>query len=91
MKVTCSTGKSETLPSHMIHCQTLREALTYCCNLRMVPKKVTLRALAEYCSNPVDKAQLLWWSSGNGSHDYAVLLSQGTIIPDIFRKCPSCR
>lgn len=79
------------LPSHLMHCRTLREALTYSCTLRMLPKKVTLRALAEHASDLSDKAQLLWWSSNQGAPDYTNLMTQQLYFIDILRRCPSCR
>lgn len=57
----------------------------------MVPKKVTLRALAEHTSDLVERAQLLWWSSTQGAADYTQLMQSHVYLAEILRRCPSCR
>lgn len=51
--------KADQLPSHIKTPTTIRNALTYYCNLTDLPKRGLLRLLGEYAQNPTEKEELL--------------------------------
>lgn len=91
-----ATGGTKTkpacVPAHLGGRMTLRRALTSCCDIRSVPKKAVLRALAEACQDPVDRDSLLWLSSRQGADDYtAKCRNTGMSLLHVLRRFPSCR
>eukprot|EP00730_Choanoeca_flexa_P000613 TRINITY_DN10268_c0_g2_i3.p1 TRINITY_DN10268_c0_g2~~TRINITY_DN10268_c0_g2_i3.p1 ORF type:complete len:693 (+),score=171.43 TRINITY_DN10268_c0_g2_i3:32-2080(+) len=80
------------VPPHLHPARTLREALTYCLELRSVPKKATLRVMAEYCSSAEDRATLLWLASQQGGNDYTSQLRGSYVcVADLLEKHSSCK
>lgn len=83
--------QSAVVPDHLRFARSLREALTISCNIRFMPKKATVRAMAEHATEVPDRAGLLWMSSLDGTKEYNALRSQGYTLLDVLRKFPSCR
>jgi hypothetical protein len=83
--------QSALVPDHLKSARTLREALAISCNIRFMPKKTTVRAMAEHATEVSDRAGLLWISSLDGTKEYNALRNQGYTLLDVLRKFPSCR
>lgn len=93
--MTVSLGKGARkgahVPDHLRYARTLREALTLGCNIRFMPKKATLRAMAEHATQAADRASLLWLSSLDGTKDYNAMRATGATLLDVLCKHPSCQ
>ncbi|XP_078394858.1 methionine synthase reductase isoform X1 [Cetorhinus maximus] len=83
--------KGAHLPEHVPKQSTLQFILTWCLEIRSVPKKACLRALAEYTSDSCEKRRLQELSSRQGAADYNRCLRDHNIcLLDILRALPSC-
>ncbi|XP_042900376.1 methionine synthase reductase isoform X2 [Parasteatoda tepidariorum] len=88
-KLTTSIKKN--LPSHIPSNKSLRFIFSNCVEIRSIPKKILLRILAEYTSNPDEKNCLLFLSSTNGSKYYTDCIRKPNIsILDILLNFPTC-
>ncbi|KAJ1798056.1 hypothetical protein LPJ59_002746 [Coemansia sp. RSA 2399] len=54
------------------------------------PRKQLLRALADYCSEPVDRDRMLYLSSRQGGATFDELRRQSPALVDILHAFPSC-
>ena len=76
---------------HIFPNTSIRTLLTFCCSLRWIFKKAFLRSLAEYCSDPFEKNQLLLLSSSTGRVYFdALILRQQPSILELLEIFPSC-
>ncbi|XP_046400528.1 methionine synthase reductase isoform X2 [Ischnura elegans] len=88
--------KRKKIPPHLPRISTLRELFENCVEIRGPPKKVFLRALAEYASDPPEKGKLLKLCSREGSAEYAKVFnassgdSPGFGLLQFFKSFPSC-
>ncbi|XP_048466571.1 methionine synthase reductase isoform X2 [Rhincodon typus] len=84
--------KGAHLPEYIPKRSTLQFILTWCLEIRSVPKKACLRALAEYTSDSSEKRRLQELSSKQGTADYTRYMRDHNIcLLDILRALPSCR
>ncbi|XP_048379347.1 methionine synthase reductase isoform X3 [Stegostoma tigrinum] len=84
--------KGAHLPEYMPKRSTLQFILTWCLEIRSVPKKACLRALAEYTSDSSEKRRLQELSSKQGAADYTRYMRDHNLcLLDILRALPSCR
>ncbi|OQR81495.1 NADPH-cytochrome P450 reductase, partial [Thraustotheca clavata] len=71
---------------------TLRDIFLYHLDLVALPKKATLRALASYCTNAIEKTRLNWLSSKDGGNDFRAFIdAQYLSIVEILALFPSCQ
>ncbi|XP_067860809.1 methionine synthase reductase isoform X2 [Heptranchias perlo] len=83
--------KGAHLPEYIPKRSTLQFILTWCLEIRAVPKKAFLRALAEYTSDPCEKRRLQELSSRQGAADYNRYIRDCSIcLLDILDALPSC-
>ncbi|KAJ2401444.1 hypothetical protein GGI23_001394 [Coemansia sp. RSA 2559] len=59
-------------------------------DITSLPRKQLLRALADYCSEPVDRDRMLYLSSRQGGAAFDELRRQGPALVDILHAFPSC-
>uniref|UniRef100_A0A673T2G6 Methionine synthase reductase n=2 Tax=Suricata suricatta TaxID=37032 RepID=A0A673T2G6_SURSU len=83
--------KGAALPQHVPEGRSLRFLLTWCLEIRAVPKKALLRALAEHAAGP-DQRRLLELCSRQGAADYGRFVrdARATLL-DVLQAFPSCR
>ncbi|XP_016042531.2 methionine synthase reductase isoform X2 [Erinaceus europaeus] len=83
--------KGAALPPHIPEGRSLRFLLTWCLEIRAIPKKVLLRALAEHASLGPERRRLQELSSRQGSADYnRFLRDAGAGLLDVLLAFPSC-
>ncbi|XP_067866229.1 methionine synthase reductase isoform X2 [Heterodontus francisci] len=83
--------KGAHLPDHIPKKSTLQFILTWCLEIRAVPKKACLRALAEYTTDHCEKRRLQELSSRQGAADYNRCVRDCNIcLLDILGALPSC-
>ncbi|XP_069769706.1 methionine synthase reductase isoform X2 [Narcine bancroftii] len=83
--------KGAHLPGYIPKGSTLQFILTWCLEIRAVPKKACLRALVEYTSESSEKRRLQELSSKQGAADYNRYIRDFNIcLLDILRSLPSC-
>ncbi|XP_051871377.1 methionine synthase reductase isoform X2 [Pristis pectinata] len=86
-----SKRKGARLPDYIPKRSTLQFILTWCLEIRAVPKKACLRALVEYISDPSEKRRLQELSSRQGAADYNRYIRDFNVcLLDILRSLPSC-
>jgi methionine synthase reductase len=92
LKIMANTqAKHPSIPIHLPKSWTPRGWLQNCCDIRCVPKKMFLRQLAEYTSDPEQKTCILQLCSRQGSVEYGSLIrEQFTSFLDILDAFPSC-
>uniref|UniRef100_UPI00398F05C3 methionine synthase reductase n=1 Tax=Pristiophorus japonicus TaxID=55135 RepID=UPI00398F05C3 len=79
------------LPEYIPKRSTLQFILTWCLEIRAVPKKACLRALVEYTSDPCEKRRLQELSSRQGAADYSRYIRDCNIcLLNILSVLPSC-
>ncbi|GBG66666.1 hypothetical protein CBR_g66801 [Chara braunii] len=70
---------------------TVRDAFARYCDITAIPKKGLLRLLAECCSKPEEKRQLLLWSSRGGKEIFAKQVQEPRLsLLDLLQMHPSC-
>ncbi|KAJ1647288.1 hypothetical protein LPJ64_001334 [Coemansia asiatica] len=83
------------LPVHLQRFQkgryTVRDILTWSADLASAPKKHTLRALAECCTDTRDRERLLFLASRQGSAVFDELRRQAPNIVDLLHAFASCK
>ncbi|XP_036081654.1 methionine synthase reductase isoform X3 [Rousettus aegyptiacus] len=80
------------LPQHIPQKCSLQFILTWCLEIRAVPKKVLLRALADCAGDPAERRRLQELSSSQGAADYSRFVrGAGASLPDLLLAFPSCR
>lgn len=94
----CLTVKSETkkkgavIPDYVPEKCSLQYLLTWCLEIRALPKKAFLRALVEYTSDAAEKRRLLELCSKQGNSDYNNFIRDHAIsVLDLLNAFPSCQ
>uniref|UniRef100_A0A8C5PAB0 Methionine synthase reductase n=1 Tax=Leptobrachium leishanense TaxID=445787 RepID=A0A8C5PAB0_9ANUR len=81
-----------TIPKYIPEKCSLEFMLTWCLEIRSVPKKAFLRSLVEHTPDPAEKRRLQELCSKQGSADYNQFVRDGAIsILDILSAFPSCK
>ncbi|NXY83570.1 MTRR reductase, partial [Alcedo cyanopectus] len=79
-------------PQHIPERSTLKFILTWCLEIRAVPKKAFLRALVECTSDAGEKRRLQELCSRQGASDYTQFIRDSNVcLLDLLRAFPSCR
>ncbi|XP_064189216.1 methionine synthase reductase isoform X1 [Anguilla rostrata] len=83
--------KAAQIPSYIPENCTLQHLMTWCLEIRSVPKKALLRALADCVSDTAEKRRLQELCSKQGSADYnRFVRDPGVCLLDLLRAFPSC-
>ncbi|XP_054434315.1 methionine synthase reductase [Pteronotus mesoamericanus] len=84
--------KGATLPQHIPERRSLQFILTWCLEIRAVPKKAFLRALVDYTSDGAEKRRLQELCSRQGATDYnRFVRDASTSVLDLLLAFPSCQ
>ncbi|XP_021064330.1 methionine synthase reductase isoform X1 [Mus pahari] len=84
--------KGAALPPHMPEGSSLQFILTWCLEIRAVPKKAFLRALAEHTSSATEKRRLQELCSKQGAADYNRFVRDANVcLLDLLLAFPSCQ
>lgn len=84
--------KGASRPPHIPERSTLKFILTWCLEIRAIPKKAFLRALVEYTSNAGEKRRLQELCSRQGNSDYTRFIRESNVcLLDLLRAFPSCK
>ncbi|XP_010140942.1 PREDICTED: methionine synthase reductase isoform X1 [Buceros rhinoceros silvestris] len=84
--------KGATHPQHIPERSTLKFILTWCLEIRAVPKKAFLRALVECTSDMGEKRRLQELCSRQGAADYTRFIRDSNVcLLDLLRAFPSCK
>lgn len=84
--------RAAAVPSFLPHSSSLRHLFEHCVDIRSVPKKPFLRALAEYTSEPHEKRRLLELVSKEGTGEYTHHVREaGLSTLDLLIFFRSCR
>ncbi|NWW45386.1 MTRR reductase, partial [Pedionomus torquatus] len=84
--------KGATRPQHVPERGTLKFILTWCLEIRAVPKKAFLRALVECTSDTGEKRRLQELCSRQGASDYTHFIREPNVcLLDLLRAFPSCK
>ncbi|NWZ25871.1 MTRR reductase, partial [Asarcornis scutulata] len=84
--------KGASHPQHIPERSTLKFILTWCLEIRAIPKKAFLRALVEYTSNAGEKRRLQELCSRQGNSDYTRFIRESNVcLLDLLRAFPSCK
>ncbi|NXC42976.1 MTRR reductase, partial [Penelope pileata] len=84
--------KGATRPQHIPERSTLKFILTWCLEIRAIPKKAFLRALVECTSNAGEKRRLQELCSRQGASDYTRFIRESNVcLLDLLHAFPSCR
>ncbi|KAJ2417423.1 hypothetical protein H4218_001000 [Coemansia sp. IMI 209128] len=82
------------LPTHLARFATapasLFDILQWACDVCTAPRKQTLRALADHCSEVTDRDRLLFLSSRQGAAVFDELRRQAPTTLDLLHTFPSC-
>lgn len=84
--------KGAALPAHVPEGRSLQFILTWCLEIRAVPKKAFLRALAEHTSSATEKRRLQELCSKQGAADYNRFIRDASVcLLDLLLTFPSCQ
>uniref|UniRef100_A0A9L0TK70 Methionine synthase reductase n=1 Tax=Equus caballus TaxID=9796 RepID=A0A9L0TK70_HORSE len=84
--------KGASLPQHVPEGCSLQFILTWCLEIRAVPKKAFLRALVDYTSNGAEKRRLQELCSRQGAADYNRFVRDARAsLLDLLLAFPSCQ
>ncbi|NXG64980.1 MTRR reductase, partial [Hemiprocne comata] len=84
--------KGATRPQHIPERSTLKFLLTWCLEIRAVPKKAFLRALVECTSDAGEKRRLQELCSRQGASDYTRFIRDSNVcLLDLLHAFPSCK
>ncbi|NWU68727.1 MTRR reductase, partial [Pterocles burchelli] len=84
--------KGATRPQHIPERSTLKFILTWCLEIRAIPKKAFLRALVECTSNVGEKRRLQELCSKQGASDYMRFIRDSNVcLLDLLHAFPSCK
>ncbi|XP_025904342.1 methionine synthase reductase [Nothoprocta perdicaria] len=84
--------KGATHPQHIPERSTLKFILTWCLEIRAIPKKAFLRALVECTSDAGEKRRLQELCSRQGASDYTRFIREPNVcLLDLLHAFPSCR
>ncbi|NXH21799.1 MTRR reductase, partial [Bucco capensis] len=79
-------------PQHIPERSTLKFILTWCLEIRAIPKKAFLRALVEYTSDAGEKRRLQELCSRQGASDYTRFIRDSNVcLLDLLHAFPSCK
>ncbi|XP_073188485.1 methionine synthase reductase isoform X3 [Lepidochelys kempii] len=92
LKIKQATKKKGAAPEHIPKGSTVEFILTWCLEIRAVPKKAFLRALVEYTSDAREKRRLQELCSKQGASDYSSFIRDPSIcLLDLLHAFPTCR
>ncbi|NXM71416.1 MTRR reductase, partial [Serilophus lunatus] len=84
--------KGASRPQHIPERSTLKFILTWCLEIRAIPKKAFLRALVECTSDAGEKRRLQELCSRQGASDYAHFIRDSNVcFLDLLHAFPSCK
>ncbi|XP_010295045.1 PREDICTED: methionine synthase reductase [Phaethon lepturus] len=84
--------KGATHPQHIPERSTLKFILTWCLEIRAIPKKAFLRALVECTSDAGEKRRLQELCSRQGASDYTRFIRESNVcLLDLLHAFPSCK
>ncbi|XP_010170006.2 methionine synthase reductase [Antrostomus carolinensis] len=84
--------KGATRPQHIPERSTLKFLLTWCLEIRAIPKKAFLRALVECTSDVGEKRRLQELCSRQGASDYTCFIRDSNVcLLDLLHAFPSCK
>ncbi|NXG13504.1 MTRR reductase, partial [Grallaria varia] len=84
--------KGASRPQHIPERSTLKFILTWCLEIRAIPKKAFLRALVECTSDPGEKRRLQELCSRQGASDYTRFIRDSSVcFLDLLNAFPSCK
>ncbi|NWV14710.1 MTRR reductase, partial [Ptilonorhynchus violaceus] len=84
--------KGASRPQHIPERSTLKFILTWCLEIRAIPKKAFLRALVECTSDAGEKRRLQELCSRQGASDYTHFIRDSNVcLLDLLRAFPSCK
>ncbi|XP_068787466.1 methionine synthase reductase [Struthio camelus] len=84
--------KGATLPQHIPERSTLKFLLTWCLEIRTIPKKAFLRALVECTGDAREKRRLQELCSRQGASDYTRFIREPNVcLLDLLHAFPSCK
>uniref|UniRef100_A0A8C8RX08 Methionine synthase reductase n=1 Tax=Pelusios castaneus TaxID=367368 RepID=A0A8C8RX08_9SAUR len=84
--------KGAARPQHIPERSTVEFILTWCLEIRAIPKKAFLRSLAEYTSDAREKRRLQELCSKQGASDYNRFIRDSNIcLLDLLHAFPTCR
>ncbi|KAM6143063.1 methionine synthase reductase [Phoenicopterus ruber ruber] len=79
-------------PQHIPERSTLKFILTWCLEIRAIPKKAFLRALVECTSDAGEKRRLQELCSRQGASDYTRFIRESNVcLLDLLHAFPSCK
>ncbi|NWS56710.1 MTRR reductase, partial [Chunga burmeisteri] len=79
-------------PQHIPERSTLKFILTWCLEIRAIPKKAFLRALVECTSDVGEKRRLQELCSRQGASDYACFIRESNVcLLDLLHAFPTCK
>lgn len=92
LKIKTDTKKrGAAVPQHVPEGRSLQFILTWCLEIRAVPKKAFLRALVDCTSNAAEKRRLQELCSKQGAADYNLLIREASAcLLDLLLAFPSC-
>ncbi|XP_037829005.1 methionine synthase reductase isoform X2 [Kryptolebias marmoratus] len=83
--------KGAQLPSHIPQSVSLLFLLTWCLEIRSVPKKAFLRALVEHTADGAQRRRLQELCSKQGAADYNLYVRDPSLgVPELLAAFPSC-
>nr|XP_048695512.1 methionine synthase reductase isoform X5 [Caretta caretta]XP_048695514.1 methionine synthase reductase isoform X5 [Caretta caretta]XP_048695515.1 methionine synthase reductase isoform X5 [Caretta caretta]XP_048695516.1 methionine synthase reductase isoform X5 [Caretta caretta] len=92
LKIKQATKRKGAAPEHIPKGSTVEFILTWCLEIRAVPKKAFLRALVEYTSDAREKRRLQELCSKQGASDYSSFIRDPSIcLLDLLHAFPTCR
>ncbi|NXR62053.1 MTRR reductase, partial [Rhadina sibilatrix] len=84
--------KGASRPQHIPERSTLKFILTWCLEIRAIPKKAFLRALVECTSDAGEKRRLQELCSRQGASDYTRFIRDSSVcLLDLLHAFPSCK
>uniref|UniRef100_A0A674H5F7 Methionine synthase reductase n=1 Tax=Taeniopygia guttata TaxID=59729 RepID=A0A674H5F7_TAEGU len=84
--------KGASRPQHIPERSTLKFILTWCLEIRAIPKKAFLRALVECTSDAGEKRRLQELCSRQGASDYTRFIRDSNVcLLDLLHAFPSCK
>ncbi|KAM9304410.1 methionine synthase reductase [Morus bassanus] len=84
--------KGAAYPQHIPERSTLKFILTWCLEIRAIPKKAFLRALVECTSDAGEKRRLQELCSRQGASDYTRFVRESNVcLLDLLHAFPSCK
>ncbi|NXT37610.1 MTRR reductase, partial [Pelecanoides urinatrix] len=84
--------KGAAYPQHIPERSTLKFILTWCLEIRAIPKKAFLRALVECTSDAGEKRRLQELCSRQGASDYTRFIRDSNVcLLDLLQAFPSCK